>query len=193
MPFGLTNAPATFQSYINRTLAGLLNDLCIVYLNNILIYTHSEDIEEHWAAVRKVLDRLRSAALYASLKKCTFAASEVKFLGFIVTRDGIAADPEKIATIKDWPVPKDLKELQSFLGFANFYRRFIERYAKRAAPMTDLLKGNATFEWTAGAQRAFDELKELFTTAPLIRHFDPKLKMKLETDASDYRLSGIIS
>jgi len=93
-----------------------------------------------------VLDRLRSAALYTSLKKYTFTALEVKFLGFIVTRDRIAADPEKIATIKDWPVPKDLKELQSFLGFANFYRRFIERYAKRAAPITELLKGNATFE-----------------------------------------------
>lgn len=142
MPFGLTNASTTFQAYINRALAGLLNNICVVYLNDILIYTYSNNIGKHQVAVRRVLDRLRKAALYANLKKYTFVAKEVKFLGFIIKQDSVAADLDKISTITDQLEPKDLKELQSFLSFTNFYRRFITSYAQKTLGITNLLKGN---------------------------------------------------
>jgi predicted aspartyl protease len=193
MPFGLTNAPATFQAYVNRTLAGLLDDLCVVYLDDILIYTHSRNIEDHWVAVRKVLDRLRSADLFVNLKKCVFASDRTKFLGFVVTRDGVEPDAEKVATIQEWKAPTSLKELQSFLGFANFYRRFVERYSVITAPMTALLKGTQEFTWTSEADGAFRKLKDIFSSAAVMRHYDPERKTKLETDASMYGICGILS
>jgi hypothetical protein len=111
MPFGLTNAPATFQAYINRALAGLVDTLCAVYLDDILVYTHSPDIEVHWHAIKKVLNQLISYELYCKPSKCTFAAKEVSFLGFIVHTKGIRADPKKTDTIRDWPVPRTIKQL----------------------------------------------------------------------------------
>ena len=193
MPFGLTNAPATFQAYINRALSDMLDDLCVVYLDDILIYTHSDNIEEHWAAVKKVLERLRRAELFCNLKKCTFASPEVAYLGFRVTREGVVADPDKVATIREWPAPKNLKELQTFLGFANFYRRFVENYSKVIQPLTALLKKNAEYRWGSEAEKAFQNLKDRFTSTPTLRHFDPKKQLKLETDASDFGMSGILS
>ena len=193
MPFGLTNAPATFQAYINRALSDMLDDLCVVYLDDILIYTHSDNIEEHWAAVKKVLERLRRAELFCNLKKCTFASPEVAYLGFRVTREGVVADPDKVATIREWPAPKNLKELQTFLGFANFYRRFVENYSKVIQPLTALLKKNAEYRWGSEAEKVFQNLKDRFTSTPTLRHFDPKKQLKLETDASDFGMSGILS
>ena len=96
MPFGLTNAPATFQAYINRALRGLVDHSCVVYLDDILIYTHSDSLDEHWRAVGAVLARLREHALYVSLKKCTFAAKQVAFLGYIITTAGVSSDLERI-------------------------------------------------------------------------------------------------
>ena len=181
MPFGLTNAPATFQAYINRALADMLDDLCVVYLDDILIYTHSDNIEEHWAAVRKVLERLRRAELFCNLKKRTFASPQVAYR---VTRDGVAADPDKVATIREWPAPKNLKELQTFLGFANFYRTFVENYSKVIQPLTALLKKNAEYRWGSEAEKAFQNLKDRFTSTPTLGHFDPKKQVKLGTDAA---------
>ena len=193
MPFGLANAPATFQAYINRTLAGLVDHVCVVYLDDILIYTHSEDVEDHWRAVCAVLARLRQHSLYANLAKCQFATQEVEFLGFRVGTTGVSADLSRVETIKNWPVPISVKELQSFLGFANFYRRFIGGYAKVTVPLTDLLKEGQSFEWTDAAQSAFDSLKTRYTTAPILRHFDPALKIRIETDASQFAIAAILS
>ena len=193
MPFGLANAPATFQAYINKALAGLLDTICVVYLDDILIYTHSEDIEEHWRAVRAVLARLRSNDLYAKLSKCSFAEKKVHFLGFIVDTEGVSADPEKVEAISEWPVPQSVRELQVFLGFSNFYRRFIAGYAAITAPLTELLKTTSNFSWSNDAQRAFDVLKERFTSAPIMRHFDPSLPIRVETDASQFAIAAILS
>ena len=104
MPFGLTNAPATFQAYINCALAGLVDVTCIVYLDNILIY--SSEPTEHWEHIKQVLEQLRQFQLYASLKKCQFYTTQVKFLGFVVSTEGVAMDAKRVATIKDWPKPK---------------------------------------------------------------------------------------
>ena len=132
---------------------------CVVYLDDILIY--SADMSEHWRHVKEVLERLRQFQLYASLKKCQFFTGQVEFLGFIVTTEGVAMDQERVATIKEWPKPKSYREVQVFLGFANFYRRFIYGYSAIAALLTGLLKGSkdgkkfGPFEWSGDAERAF--------------------------------------
>src|ERR1700732_5047231 len=119
---GLTNAPTTFQAYINRALSGLVDSICIVYLDDILIYSNTR--EEHERHVREILERLRRFGLYANLKKCIFFAEEVEFLGFIVGRQGIRMDPTRVESITSWPQPKSIHDVQVFLGFVNFYRRF---------------------------------------------------------------------
>lgn len=193
MPFGLTNAPASFQAYINKALSEHLDHICVVYLDDILIYTHSEDVAVHWRAVRAVLKSLRQAQLYANLKKCTFASDEVHFLGFIITTRGVRADPARIETIVQWPQPTTIKELQSFLGFANFYRRFIQGYGRETSPLTDLLKGNQAFVWNEAANAAFLRLKDRFSSAPILRHFEVARAIRVETDASAFAISGILS
>lgn len=193
MPFGMANAPATFQAYINKALAGLLDTICVVYLDDILIYTHSDNLETHWRAVRAVLDRLRQNDLYANASKCKFAEKKVEFLGFIVNTEGVSADPSRIETIQSWPKPTSLRELQVFLGFANFYRRFIARYAELTVALTALLKKEIAFTWGSDQQAAFDMLKTRFTEAPIMRYFDPLRKIRIETDASQFAIAAILS
>ena len=119
MPFGLTNAPATFQAFIQDTLRDLLDIICVVYLDDILIFSRTQ--EEHDHHVRIILQRLRDANLFANAKKCEFDKDEVEYLGFILGRHGLRMHPKKLSTIIDWPEPTSVKQLQSFLGFANFY------------------------------------------------------------------------
>ena len=196
MPFGLTNAPATFQAYINKALAGMVDVSCVIYLDDILVY--SDTREEHVRHLRAVLTALRKFALYASRKKCEFFADRLEFLRYIITADGVSMDRSKVSAIADWPAPKNLKEVQAFLGFANFYRRFVEHYSKRAAPLTSLSKGmkngkGGSFRWGGEQAEAFRALKEAFTTAPILRHYDPALPIKVETDASVFAMGGILS
>lgn len=196
MPFGLSNAPATFQAYINQALIGLVDVTCVVYLDDILIF--SEDLDRHAEAVAEVLNRLRTHRLYANLRKCVFATDSVEFLGFIVGPQGITMDPARVATVREWPLPQSVREVQVFLGFANFYRRFIEGYSRVAGPITNLLKTaglekGRPFQMTPEAGDAFEVLKTRFTTAPMLRHYEPELSTQIETDASGYAASGILS
>ena len=197
LPFGLSNAPATFQSFINYILRDFLDVFCIVYLDDILIYSKSR--KEHTQHVRMVLERLRKHKLYVNLKKCEFDTTEVGFVGFIVRPDGVAMEPSRVDAVRGWEEPKTRRELQVFLGFANFYRRFVHAFSKIARPLNNLLKGgkrsrtHTPFELTESAKQAFRELKEAFTTAPVLRHFDPDLPIRVETDASGHGLSGILS
>ena len=197
MPFGLANAPATFQAYINRALAGFVDVFCVVYLDDILIF--SDSIDKHWDHVRQVLARLRRFELFANLKKCKFCTTEVEFLVFIVTTNGITMDPSRVSAIAQWPWPDSFHDVQVFLGFANFYRRFIKWYAKIAGPLSDLLKGSKNgkktgpFLLTDGAKEAFRLLRDAFTTAPILRHFDPRLRIRVETDASTFAIAAILS
>src|SRR5215471_4800150 len=192
MPFGLCNAPATFQAYINETLRDYLDEFCIAYLDDVLIYS-SGTLEEHIEQVRKVLIRLKDSELYVKLEKCEFHVEETKFLGYIISPKGIAMDPERIKTIVEWPVPKSQYDLQVFLGFANFYRRFILSYSRIILPLTVLLKKSSKFHWKDEAQEAFDKLKEAFATEPVLRHFDPDLPIILHADSSGAAISGLIS
>lgn len=197
MPFGLANAPATFQALMNETLAGLLDTICVVYLDDILVF--SKNPAEHKRHVGMVLERLRAHGLYAKLSKCEFNVAEVDFLGYVISANGVAMEKDRITSISEWPEPASVKEVQVFLGFANFYRRFIEGYSRIVHPITNLLKTtqNATkpggFKWTQECQEAFDNLKRTFTTAPILVHFDPEKPIRVETDASGFAIAGILS
>jgi hypothetical protein len=143
MPFGLTNSPASFQYYINDALQDFLDIFCTVYLDDILIY--SDSLKEHQMYVHQVLQCLREFGLQADISKCKFHAQEVKYLGLIVGTDRIRIDPAKVSAVVDWLQPANVKDIQSFLGFANFYRRFIKEFAKRAIPLIKLTKKDVLF------------------------------------------------
>jgi hypothetical protein len=138
MPFGLTNIPATCQQLVNNTLQEYLDDFVLAYLDDILIY--SKNLEDYKEQVKKVLKALEERDLQVKLDKCTFWATEVEYLGFIVSTEGIKIDLEKVRAILEWPEPTTVKETQSFLGFANFYRRFVKDYSKVAILLTNLTK-----------------------------------------------------
>ena len=167
MPFGLTNAPADFQRFINDTLAPFLDQFTSAYLDDILIY--SDTMEDHMQHVRRVLERLTEAGLHLKPEKCEFHKTEVKYLGLIIGTDGIKMDPSKVETVKNWPTPQNVRDVRSFLGFANFYRRFIKGYSKVTEPLTRLTKKDQPFRWDAKHQESFDTLKTSFTTAPVLR------------------------
>ena len=191
MPFGLCNAPASFQHLTNDVFREFLDDFLVVYLDDLLIYSNT--LEEHKNHVRQVLDRLRSAGLYVKPEKSQFHVQEVTFLGFIISPEGIHMDPAKVMAVTSWPVPESVHDIQVFLGFANFYRRFIKTYSKIVTPITMLLKKNSVFKWTEAAQEAFERLKTAFSTGPILRHFDRSKPVVLETDASDFALGGVLS
>jgi hypothetical protein len=191
MPFGLTNAPATFQAMMNRVLVGLV-DVCVVnLLDDILVYSNS--LEEHVQHLEQVLERLEQHQLYAKLSKCEFAKSELEFVGFTVSADGLKPTPSKVQAVQDWPEPRSVKELRGFLGFCNFYRRFIGDYAAIAAPLTDLTKEGAwTGQLTAAARAAFSQLKQQMISAPVLLSPDFNLPFTLHVDASDLAVGAIL-
>lgn len=191
LPFGLTNGPATYQRYMNDVLLDYLDDFCTAYLDDILIY--SEDELEHQAHVEKVLTRLRAAGLQADIRKCEFGVKKTKYLGFIISTGGIEVDPEKVAIIQDWMPPKTVKGTQSFLGFCNFYRRFIRDYGVIAKPLTHLTRKDVPFVFDEKCQEAFEELKRRLVSAPLLAHYDPDKESMLETDASDGVVAAVLS
>ncbi|HEV7235587.1 MAG TPA: reverse transcriptase family protein, partial [Ktedonobacteraceae bacterium] len=191
MPFGLTNAPSTFQRFVNNTFMDFLDDFLTAFVDDLLIY--SKNMKEHREHVQRVLQRLRDAGLQAAIHKCEFHVTRTKYLGFIVSTEGIEADPEKTAVVCDWKAPTTVRGVQSFLGFCNFYRRFIQDYSRVAKPLSNLTKGDIPFVWDASCKRAFEELKKRLTEAPILAHYDPEKPARLETDASDGAIAGVLS
>ena len=162
MPFGLTNAPATFQSFINSILRPYLEKFVILYLDDILIY--SKTLDEHIEHVRTILKTLLDNNLYAKPKKCEFHKPKVEFLGHVISGKGIETDPKKVKTVKEWPTPKCVKDVQRFVGLCNYYRRFIENFAFISKPLHNLTKKNVKFLWTKDCENAFQELKKRLTS-----------------------------
>lgn len=191
MPFGLTNGPSTFQNFMNDTLMDFLDNFVVAYLDDILVYSENE--KDHIKHVKMVLQRLREAGIQADIDKCEFHKQETKFLGLIVGRNGIRMDPEKIKAIVEWETPTHLKEVQAFLGFVNFYRRFVKKFSRVARPLTRLTKKDEAFEWTDNCEKAFHELKKRVMEAPILSYFSPELETFLETDSSDYVSAGVLS
>ncbi|KAL1979106.1 hypothetical protein VTN96DRAFT_6844 [Rasamsonia emersonii] len=191
MPFGLTNGPATFQRFINETFLDYLDDFLTAFIDDLLVYSNNE--LEHQEHVKKVLQRLREAGLQASISKCEFHVQKTKYLGFVVGTNGIEVDPEKVKVITNWKQPKTVKGVQSFLGFCNFYRRFIRNYSRIAKPLNFLTRQGVPFKWTTKCEEAFQELKTALTTAPVLIHYRADLPTQVETDASDGVIGGVLS
>ena len=191
MPFGLTNAPATFQRLMNAVLRGLTPVQCLVYLDDIIIF--SVTFEEHLVRLQSVLAALRAANLKIKPRKCRLLCSQVRFLGHIVSGDGIATDPAKVQAVREWPVPKSVKALKSFLGFASYYRRFIRDFAKISSSLHALLEKDAAFVWLPKHQDAFDKLRLTFCTAPVLAFPDFAKPFVLDTDACTSGLGAVLS
>ncbi|XP_047195290.1 uncharacterized protein LOC124851551 [Hippoglossus stenolepis] len=187
----LLPATAIFQAMVNDVLRDFLNIFVFVYLDDILIFSKSEP--EHVQHVRSVLQRLLENQLFVKAEKCEFHATEVTFLGFIVRAGRILVDPTKVKAVADWPTPTTRKRLQQFLGFANFYRRFIRNYSSVAAPLTALTSQKLTFQWSSAAERAFGELKSRFSSAPILVFLDPERQFTVEVDASDSGVGAVLS
>ncbi|KAL0200244.1 hypothetical protein M9458_003431, partial [Cirrhinus mrigala] len=192
MPFGLCNSPSVFQQFINDVLRDMLGRWCYAYLDDILIY--SKTLEEHTQHVRAVLRRLLAHQLYCKLEKCAFHQHTTTFLGFVISSQGVAMDPQKMEAVRSWPLPTSLKQLQRFLGFANFYRRFIQGFSATAAPLTALTKpSRRDFQLTPEAIQAFKKLCLLFTTAPVLIHPNPAKPFVVEVGASDVGVGAVLS
>uniref|UniRef100_A0A8C5Q592 Gypsy retrotransposon integrase-like protein 1 n=2 Tax=Leptobrachium leishanense TaxID=445787 RepID=A0A8C5Q592_9ANUR len=191
MPYGLCNAPATFQHFVNDIFRDLLDQFVIAYLDDILIFSPS--LSEHRRHVTMVLQRLRDHHLFAKLDKCVFETTKIPFLGFIISPGSIEMDPQKIQAIHTWPIPRTIKEVQRFIGFANFYRRFIKRFSDIIHPLTQLTKSSVPFHWTSQAQKAFNTLQERFTTAPILTLPKPQLPFFVEVDASEIATGAVLS
>ncbi|XP_068508006.1 uncharacterized protein tctn1 isoform X2 [Syngnathus scovelli] len=191
MPFGLTNAPAVFQAMINDVLRDCLDRFVYVYLDDILIY--SPDLKTHRVHVETVLQRLLEHQLYVKAEKSEFHKSTVSFLGFIVAPGKVEMDPAKVSAVTEWPTPDSRKKVQQFLGFANFYRRFIKGFSATAAPLHALTSPKVPFRWSAEAEAAFQELKNRFSTAPILTLPDPSRQFVVEVDASNQGVGAILS
>ena len=191
MPFGLCNAPATFQRFMQDIFGDLLDVYVVIYLDDILIY--SDDPAKHKDHVKEVLRRLRKHGLYAKAEKCEWSVQSVEYLGFRLGPEGLSMDPAKVQMVLDWLEPRKVKDVQAFLGFANFYRRFISDYSAITVPLTRLTRKDVAWDFNDKARSAFNALKAKFTSAPILSHFVPGRPIILETDASDYAIAAVLS
>lgn len=149
-------------------------------------------MEEQKEHLKLVLQTLREHQLYAKFSKCDFYKEEIQYLGHIITREGITVDPEKIRTIMEWPVPKDVTDIRSFMGLAGYYRRFVEGFSRVEYPITSLQKKGKAFKWTLECQRSFEQLKHLLTTAPILSIADPHKDHVVCTDANKEGVGGVL-
>ena len=191
IPFGLMNAPAAFQQFVNSILADLLNVCVVVYLDDILIY--SQDLESHQEHVREVLQRLRKHNLFAKPEKCEFHTTSTEYLGFCLFPDKLSMSVEKVKAISNWPELWKVKDIQSFLGFVNFYHRFIHNYSNIVIPLMRLTHKDTPWKFTDDCHSAFNLLKKAFTSAPILTHWVPDAPLVVETNALDYAVAGILS
>jgi len=192
IPFGLTNAPAVFMRTMQQVFGDCFGKFVFVYLDDILVF--SKTPEEHLQHLQLVLERLQQYKLYARLSKCHFNLPEVEFLGHIVGRKGISVDPRKVQIIKDWPTPQSQSDVRSFLGLANYFRRFIHAYSTITSPL-HALTGNVKWHpslWTGACQQAFDLLKHKLSTAPVLAMPDFNKPFQIVADASLTAIGAIL-
>lgn len=192
MFFGLTNSPATFQTMMNEIFIELIDgNVVIVYMDDILIFT--ETLEQHREIVKKVLEILQENKLYLKAEKCEFEKERIEYLGLIISQGKIEMDPVKVEGVSKWPEPENVKDVQSFLGFVNFYRRFIQDFADIAKPLHDLTKKGTVWRWAQRHKNAFSLLKEKVTSSPVLIFPDDNKPYKLEADSSDYATGAVLS
>ena len=191
MPFGLCNAPSTFQRLMETTLRGLQWQICLIYIDDVIIY--SKTVSDHLLRLATVFDRLRTAGLKLKPSKCKFGCRTVPYLGFVATPEGLKPDARKVECVTAYPIPTDVKEVRVFLGLSNYYRRFIHNYARICHPLTQLTRKNQPFVWTSECQTAFEQLKETLVSAPILACPDFSAEFILHVDASNTAIGMILS
>jgi hypothetical protein len=192
MFFGLTNLPATFQALMNTIFADLITEGRVaVYLDDILILLQS--LDQHHQDIQEVLRYPKVHDLYLRLEKCNFEQTEAEYLGMIISQGAVRMDPAKVKAVANWPAPHNLRDVRSFVRFANFYRRFINDFSKIVRPLHDLTKKDAPFTWGVAQKQAFSTLKEAFTSKPVLALWESHRKMRPEVDASGFATGGVIS
>ncbi|GFT33426.1 retrovirus-related Pol polyprotein from transposon 17.6 [Trichonephila clavipes] len=188
--FGLKNSAKAFQSIAQEVLGDLLHNGALVYIDDVILFTKT--IDEHFELLGKVFERFERIHLKFNRSKCQFLTKSCKFLGFVVTPEGILIDKDKSVSINEFPVPTDQKQIKSFLGCCNFYRRYIKNFAKRAFPLTNLLRKDTPFEWTSETQEAFDDIKKAILNPPVLALPDPNAELQITTDASSRGIGAVL-
>jgi len=191
MPFGLCNAPATFQRLMDVTMMGLNLEICLIYLDDIIVF--STDVTSHIERLEKVFCRLKTANLKLKPSKCRLMQTSVGFLGYVVSGEGISTDPVKIEAVQSWPIPRKLRDVRSFLGLCGYYRRFVPNFSEVAAPLHALTQKGRAFVWNSDCQMAFDKLKTLLTASPILALPLDGCQYLIDTDASDHGIGAVLS
>lgn len=190
LPFGLTSAPATFQSIMNSVLAPYLRRSVLVFVDDILVYSHS--LAEHEVHLRQVLQILSDNHLKVKQSKCSFAQPQLAYLGHVISANGVATDEDKIVAVRNWITPTSVKELRSFLGLSGYYRKFVRNYGIICKPLTNLLRKGQLFVWTSVHEEAFVTLKYALISAPALAMPDFQKQFVVETDASDKGIGAVL-
>lgn len=191
MPFGLCNAPSTFQRGMELVLRRLQWVTLLIYLDDVIIT--GKTFKEHLNNLGEVLSRFRKFGLKLKPTKCSLYREEVLFLGHVVGKDGVRANPSLVQDVEKWPVPQSLKELQAFLGLTNYYRRFVQGYADIARSLHNLTRKGVTYHWKAEQEVAFGALKKALTTTPILAYPLAEGRMILDTDAANFSIGAVLS
>ena len=192
MFFGMTNLPATFQAMMNEILRDLINKGKVtVFVNDVLVGTETE--EGHDEIVEEILRRLEENNLYVKSEKCVWKVRKIGFLEVVIGPNGIEMEKEKMEEVLSWPEPKNMKDVRKFLGLVNYYRRFIKDFTQVARPMNTLTRKDVKWQWKAEQQQAFDKLKRIFTTKPVLAAPDLDKEFRVEANASNYATGGVLS
>jgi len=192
MYFGLINSSATFQTIMNYLFRDLINQRdTATFIDDILVVTDTK--EEHDELVEEVLKRLEENDLFVKPEKCKWKVREVEFLGVVIGPRGVEMQKEKVERVLNWPAPRNVKEVQKFLGFANYYRRFIKNFARIVVPLHILVRKEQKWKWEKEQEKAFERLKVVFTIEPILAIPDIDREMRAEADALDYATGGVLS
>jgi hypothetical protein len=190
VPFGSSNAPFVFMCLVDGVFRDYLEKFFIVFLDDISVYSKTE--EEHEKHLRMVLQVLREQQLYAKLRMCSFYQRQIHYLGHIISEEGIVVDSEKVEAIQEWPAPRNVVEVRSFMGLVGYYRRFIARFSKIAHSITSLQRKEKKFQWTEECESSFQQLKQLLTSAPILKIADPNKDYVVCIDACKEGLGGVL-
>jgi len=192
MFFGMTNSLAIFQTMINDIFRDLIAEgIIVVYLDNILIFTRTE--EEHIKAIRRVLQVLQEHKLFLYLEKCEFCKERIEYLGLVILENEVSMDPVKVTGVREWPTLENKTDIQAFLGFVNFYQRFIWDFSAKARPLFDLTRSEQVWTWNGKEQTAFEDLKMAVTTAPVLMSPQDSEPFRIEADSSDFATGAVLS
>ena len=188
---GLKNSPATFQRVMNNILRGLTYKICLVYLDDVIIF--GKTLEEHNKNLEEVLKRLAQHGVKLQTDKCELLRPELKYLGHVITPDGIKTNPKKLKAVEEFKILKNVKELKGFLEFTGYYRKFIKNYSNISKPLTSLLKKESECRWSESCDKKITELKHCLLTDPILQYPDLNHEFNLITNASNYALGAVLT